>query len=146
MTNQKILIVDDEPSMRTFLSTLLETNGYEPIVATTGLEGMKKARGGMPRLIILDVMLSEMSGIRMYRKLKTDDTLKHIPVIMLSAVTKKAFFQSDSMLKYKLKYSDGRRTKMWTCPWDHSLPEPEAYVEKPPEPEDLLKMIQEILK
>ncbi len=100
----------------------------------------------MPRLIILDVMLSEMSGIRMYRQLKTYDTLKHIPVIMLSAVTKKVFFQSDSMLKYKLKYSDGRRIRMWTCPWDSSLPEPEAYVEKPPEPEDLLKMIQEILK
>ena len=142
MSKQKILIVDDEPHMRTYLSTLLETEGYEPIVAKDGREGMKKAGKVKPKLIILDVMLPKMGGIRLYRELKTNNKLRNTPVIMLSAIAKKAFFESKNMLKYK----QGKTGTMWACPWDPSLPEPEAYIEKPPEPEHLLETIQGILK
>jgi CheY-like chemotaxis protein len=142
MSKQKILIVEDEPHMRTYLSTLLETEGYEPIVAKDGEEGVKKARKVKPQLIILDVMLPKMGGIRAYRELKTNDKLQNTPVIMLSAIAKKTFFESRDMLKY----NDGKTSTMWSCPWDPSLPEPEAYIEKPPEREHLLEVIQGVLK
>ncbi len=142
MSKQKIFIVDDEPHIRSFLCTLLETNGYKPILAKDGKEGMKKARELKPQLIILDVMIPKLSGIQMYRQLKADEELKHIPVIMLSAIAKKTFFQSNSMLKY----NEGKTATIWTCPWEPSLPVPEAYIEKPPEPEVLLETIQNTLR
>ncbi len=130
MEKQKVLIVDDELNMTIFLSTLFETNGYKPTVATDGAEGMKQAKEVKPQLIILDVMLPKLSGIQMYRQLKADDELKHIPVIMLSAVAKKTFFHSQNMLDHYM---------------GQFLPEPEAYIEKPPEPEDLLGWAEKLM-
>ena len=130
MKKKRILVVDDELDMRTFLSTLLETSGYKPLVATDGLEGMKMARDLKPELIILDVMMPKEGGVQMYRELKTDDQLKHIPVIMLSAVAKKTFFHSQNMLNTYM---------------GQSVPEPEAYIEKPPEPEELFQLTTNLL-
>jgi CheY-like chemotaxis protein len=61
----------------------------------------------------------------MYRQLKTDDTLCNIPVIMLSAVAQKTFTHYLNMVNARLK---------------DPIPDPDAYIEKPPEAEDLLKM------
>ena len=124
---KKVLIVDDELDMRTFISTLLETNGYKPVSAVNGMEGLEMARSKKPVLIILDVMMPKESGINMYRELKSDPELKDIPVIMLSALSRKTFFHSQKVLdEYK----------------GESIPEPDAYIEKPPEPDELLEEIQ----
>jgi len=128
MKKKTILVVDDEMDMRTFITTLLETSGYRPIVATNGEEGIRKAREHKPAVIILDVMMPKEGGVQMYRELKTDEQLKGIPVIMLSAIAKKTFFHSQKML-------NTYRGQM--------VPEPEAYIEKPPETEQLLKVLQE---
>jgi CheY-like chemotaxis protein len=130
MENKKILIVDDELHMRIFMATLFETSGYEPILARDGKEGIRKARENMPALIILDVMMPEEGGVIMYRHVKMDDALKHIPVIMLSAVAGKTFSHSLKMLDL------GRAS---------TLPEPEAYVEKPPKADILLAIAEKIL-
>ncbi len=143
MSRQRILIVDDEPNLATFMSALLEINGYEPIVATNGKEGLKQARKVKPQLIILDIMLPELSGSSMYRQLKADDELKHIPVIVVSAVAKKTLSHSDLPLRYNY---DGERATMWAAPWDPSLAEPEAYIEKPTRPDELLEAIQNIIE
>jgi CheY-like chemotaxis protein len=127
----KVLVVDDELDMRTFITTLLETNGYKPISAVDGREGMEIARRSKPALIILDVMMPKESGINMYRELKRDPALKTIPVIMLSALSRKTFFHSQKVLD---EYSG-----------EHA-PEPSAYIEKPPEPDELLQAIQHSLK
>lgn len=128
MKKKTILVVDDEMDMRTFITTLLETSGYRPIVAANGEEGIRKAREHKPAVIILDVMMPKEGGVQMYRELKTDEQLKGIPVIMLSAIAKKTFFHSQQML-------NTYRGQM--------VPEPEAYIEKPPETEQLLKVLQE---
>ena len=128
MKKKTILVVDDEMDMRTFITTLLETSGYRPIVATNGEEGIRKAREHKPAVIILDVMMPKEGGVQMYRELKTDEQLKGIPVIMLSAIAKKTFFHSQKML-------NTYRGQM--------VPEPEAYIEKPPETEQLLKVLQD---
>jgi len=125
MTKKKILVVDDELDMRTFICSLLGTCGYKTIVATNGLEGIRKARKAKPELIILDAMMPQEGGVQMYRELKTDDDLKHIPVIMVSGIAKKTFFHSQNVLNTYM---------------GQAVPEPEAYIEKPPESEEILRL------
>ncbi|MBT3258344.1 MAG: response regulator [Deltaproteobacteria bacterium] len=128
---RKVLVVDDELDMRIFVSTLLETSGYKPLTAVDGKEGMLVARREKPSVVILDVMMPSESGIGMYRELKTDPELKDIPVIMLSALSKKTFYHSQKVLdEYK----------------GETVPEPSAYIEKPPEPDELLEAIQACLE
>ena len=128
---KKILVVDDELDMRIFVSTLLETSGYKPLTAVDGKEGMAVARREKPAVVILDVMMPNESGIGMYRELKNDPDLKDVPVIMVSALFKKTFFHSQKVLdEYK----------------GEKVPKPSAYIEKPPEPDELLEAIQNCLK
>lgn len=127
---KKVLVVDDELDMRTFITTLLETSGFKPIAATDGVEGLEAARSRKPAVIILDVMMPKLSGISMYRDLKNDPELKDIPVIMLSALSKKTFFHSQEVLdEYK----------------SEKIPEPAAYIEKPADADELLEAIQNCL-
>jgi DNA-binding response OmpR family regulator len=72
MKKKTVLIVEDELDMRIFISTLLETSGYRPVMTKDGNEGMRKARDVGPDLIILDVMMPGEGGVQMYRQLKTD--------------------------------------------------------------------------
>lgn len=130
MNKKTVLIVEDELDMRIFISTLLETSGYAPVMTRDGTEGLIKARDLLPDLIILDVMMPGEGGVHMYRQLKTDKTLKTIPVIMLSAVAPKTFSHYLNMVNVRL---------------DKPIPKPEAYIEKPPEAEDLLKMTASLI-
>jgi CheY-like chemotaxis protein len=125
MKKKTVLIVEDELDMRIFISTLLETSGYQPLMTRDGNEGLRKAKDVFPDLIILDVMMPGEGGVQMFRQLKTDDTLCQIPVIMLSAVAQKTFSHYLNMVNARLK---------------DPIPDPDAYIEKPPEAEDLLKM------
>jgi len=130
MSKKKIMVVDDELDMRVFVSTLLETSGYKPYVATHGLEGIQMAKEIKPDLIIMDVMMPKQGGVQLYREIKTHDELKHIPVIILSGIAKKTFFHSQNVLdSYK----------------GQSVPEPEAYIEKPPESDELIQCIENLL-
>jgi CheY-like chemotaxis protein len=126
---KKILVVDDEMDIRIFISTLLETNGYKPIVAKDGEEGLKMVQENRPDCVILDVMMPKESGLKLYREIKSNDATKHIPVIMCSAVSKKTFFHSHKELD---RYHGA------------SIPPPEAYIEKPPEAEELITCLQQV--
>jgi len=127
---KKVLNVDDDVDTRTFVSTVLEENGYIPILAKDGEEGMRKVREETPDLIILDILMPKESGIRMYHELKTDSSLKDIPIIVLSAISKRTFLRSQVAL---------------TEFGDETIPEPQAYLEKPVEPEDLAEILKKIL-
>lgn len=127
---KKVLTVDDDDDIRKVVSKLVEKSGYEVIEAKNGVEGMDKARENKPDLIILDILMPKESGIRMYRELKTEEAFKGIPVIMLSAITKKSFFRSQKVLD---EFAG------------QSVPEPEAYIEKPEEPEELIALMKKIL-
>jgi two-component system phosphate regulon response regulator PhoB len=126
----KVLIVEDEIDMRFFLSTLLKTNGLTPISASNGIEGIEKAKAAPPDLVILDMMMPKQGGALMYRHLKTDKLLTDIPVIILSAVPRQAFLHYLSMLNI---HTAGK------------TPQPDAYIEKPPEPGHLLVTIRRLL-
>jgi CheY-like chemotaxis protein len=128
--SKKVLVVDDEQDIRVFLTTLLEANGYKPISAQNGEEGLKVAQDRKPSLIIMDIMMPKESGIYMYREVKKDPNLRHIPVIMVSALSKKTFFHSQNIVD---QYEGVK------------IPEPAAYIEKPPEAEELLEVIRKVL-
>jgi two-component system phosphate regulon response regulator PhoB len=131
MENAKILVVDDERDMRIFVSTVVETLGLEAIAAKDGAEALEKARLNPPALVILDVMMPKIdNGIQTYRKFRTDPSLSHIPIIMLSAIAEKTFLHSIKMLSPQQ---------------GHQLPEPEAYMEKPPDANELSRLIRALL-
>jgi two-component system KDP operon response regulator KdpE len=81
MSGEKVLIVDDEQSIRLFLKLTLTSQGYDTIEAASGLEALNKARTEKPNIIILDVGLPDMDGIDVTRQLRE---WTQIPIIILS--------------------------------------------------------------
>jgi CheY-like chemotaxis protein len=127
---KKILFVDDELDMRIFLSTVLKTTGFEAVPARNAIEGIQKAREAAPDLVIMDVMMPPAGGVTLFQEIKKDVRLRHIPVIMLSGVSEKAFSHHLKMLNIRL---------------DDSLPPPDAYMEKPLDPVKLVETINRLL-
>ena len=130
MKEKNILVVEDDLHMRIFITTVLETSGYNATASKDGQDGIRKVKEDRPDLIILDVMMPEEGGVSMYRQLKTDNQLKDIPVVMLSGVESKTFLHSLKMMSIGLR---------------DPLPAPEAYVEKPLKAEELLNIVQKLL-
>lgn len=127
---KKILVVDDDPDVRMFNSTVVEEAGHVPIEAANGEEGLEILKKEKPDLVILDVLMPKQSGIRLYRELKTNSAWKDIPVVMLSGIAKRTFLRSQKAL---------------TAFGDKEVPEPEIYLEKPVEPEELAETLRSIL-
>jgi twitching motility two-component system response regulator PilH len=127
---KKVLVVDDDPDVRLFTQTVLEENGYTPIMTTNGEEGEEAVKTKSPDLVILDVLMPRESGIRLYRKIKTNKKLKDLPVIMLSGIAEKSFLRSQKVL-----------TEFGGDP----VPEPEAYLEKPVDGDVLAETVKKVL-
>lgn len=81
----RILVIDDEPNIIELVQFNLEKEGHTIIVAKDGITGLKLAIHELPDLIILDIMLPQLDGIEVCRKLSNDPNTSGIPVIMLSA-------------------------------------------------------------
>jgi two-component system phosphate regulon response regulator PhoB len=81
----KLLIIEDEADIRELISFNLEMSGYEVLKARDGEEGLRMARSEKPDLIILDLMLPGMDGLKVCSHLKKDSDVKDVPVIMLTA-------------------------------------------------------------
>ena len=126
MAGQKrILSVDDEQDIRTYLSALMEDEGYETVQAKDGLEAMQKLLAESPDIITLDISMPEKSGVKFFREIKTDDLWKHIPVIIVTGVSEdfRSFISSR-----------------------HQVPAPEGFVSKPISPEEILKLVRTLAK
>ena len=128
--SQKVLVVDDDPDVRLLSVTVLEENGYTPLEAEDGESGLKKIKSEKPDLVILDVLMPRQSGVRLYRELKTSKALKDVKVIILSGIAKKTFMRSQKAL---------------TEFGGEQIPEPEIYLEKPVEPDELADVIKKVL-
>ena len=120
----KILVVDDEEDITTFVGTLLEDNGYSVIKAADGKQGMAKAKSDSPDLIILDICMPEETGVRMFRNLQEDAQTAMIPVIVLTGITH----------EFK-RFIENRR---------HLRP-PAGYFDKPPDREQLLAKVSDLV-
>jgi phosphate regulon transcriptional regulator PhoB len=81
----RVLVVEDEPDIRDLLAFHLERDGYQVTRATTGLEALRQLRAAPPDLVILDLMLPELDGLEVCRRLRADPATAALPVIMLTA-------------------------------------------------------------
>jgi two-component system, cell cycle response regulator DivK len=84
---KRILIVEDYDASRSMLASFLQSIGYETIEATTGIQGLKKARSEKPHLVLMDLALPGITGIDAARALKEQATTADIPVIGYSALS-----------------------------------------------------------
>lgn len=121
---KRVLVVDDEMHLRLYIKAVFESAGYETAMAKNGEEGLARAREFMPDLVSLDLMMPGEGGIRLYRNLRSDPELGRVPVMVVSAIAGGTF-------EHALR---AVRTGA-----DTLLPDPEAYVEKPPTPQSLLE-------
>lgn len=128
--SKKVLVVDDDPDVRLFSVSVIEDNGYTPIEAEDGVEGKDKITKEMPDLVVLDVLMPRASGISLYRELKTNKAFKNIPVIIQSGIAEKSFLRSQKALT---EFGGAK------------VPEPDAYLEKPVEPEELADTIKKFI-
>jgi len=121
----KILIVDDEKDVVTYLSAFLQDNGFETITAFDGKECFEIAKKEKPDLITLDITMPNESGVRAFRNLQESDETKNIPIIIITGVSS--------------EFKNFISTRKQVFP-------PTAYFEKPINREELLAKIKEILK
>lgn len=82
---ERILIVDDDPNALRLIGYALQRQGYEIIVAQNGQEGLAKAQGEKPNLVILDLMMPAMDGYEVLRRLRADPSTARVPVILFTA-------------------------------------------------------------
>lgn len=80
-----VLVVDDNPDMRGYVTEILSGNGYEVVTARNGAEGFRIAQEVQPSLIVSDLMMPLVSGLGMIRMIRLEDQLKGIPIILLTA-------------------------------------------------------------
>jgi CheY-like chemotaxis protein len=118
-----ILVVDDEPDVRTFLSTLFEDNGYATVMAQDGNEGLSMVKEKAPDLVTLDITMPNKSGVRFYREMKESAEWKKVPIIIVTGVSGdfKTFISSRKQ-----------------------VPPPEGYLSKPIDKTEILKLVKKL--
>ncbi len=80
----KVLVVEDDPSVRGLLDTLLSSEGYDVVTASDGLAGLVTAASTSPGLILLDLMMPDLGGVRVLEELREDPRLAGTPVLVVT--------------------------------------------------------------
>lgn len=125
----KILVVDDDPDILSAISMILESQGYQVVTATDGVEGLANLKSESPDLLILDLMMPKMDGFTVLKTLQDGRWSKYsnIPIIILSSVREEA----------------GRRRYELETGLELGA---EDYIEKPVEPDALINIVSKALK
>ena len=122
---KRVLVVDDEVDVRTYISTLFEDQGYEILTAENGKEGFELAKKEKPDLITLDIAMPSQSGMRTFRLFKDSEELKNIPVIIITGMGENV----ESFIKRLKGFSS----------------QPEGFMGKPIDEEKLIKMVSDLI-
>lgn len=122
MEKKRILVIDDEPNLLEVIRIRLEANDYEVLTAQDPLAGLEIAKKEMPDLIIMDVIMPKVNGLRLLRILKREDETKDIPVIILS-----------------VKWHDNNHKAGVDAGADY-------YLTKPYDPKELLDTVKKVLE
>ncbi|MGQ9838868.1 MAG: response regulator [Cyanobacteriota bacterium] len=85
--SKRILVIEDEPPIRTYLQKLLQQAGYDTLAATDGEAGLSLARALLPDLVLCDVVMPKLNGYGVLDALKQDQATAHIPFVFLSSKT-----------------------------------------------------------
>jgi CheY-like chemotaxis protein len=140
--SKKILIVDDEPDTRIYISAILEENAYASIDAKDGIEGLELVRKENPDLVLLDLMMPRKSGITMFQELRKDPDFSHIPVVVVTGVSEVTGVDFKNFM-YKQPLRDEKKFVETTGLTKYTIPN--GYIEKPIQPDELIKVIKEVL-
>lgn len=84
MTRKKILLVDDSQTVLMMEKMMLARSGYDIVTANNGEEGVAKAASELPDLILLDVVMPKLDGLEACKRIRQQDSTKHIPIIMVT--------------------------------------------------------------
>ena len=102
LTPKKILIVEDEPDIAQLVKLYLEKDGFRPTIAKTGVEGLKLVKADRPDMVILDLMLPEMDGLEICKRIRTSLDTALLPIMMLTAKAE----ESDTIIGLELGADD----------------------------------------
>ncbi len=80
----RVLIIDDSPTVLTYLRKMFSSSGYEPLIAANAERGLEILRTEKPDLVVLDVIMPGMNGFAALRQIRRDPLVKNLPVIMMS--------------------------------------------------------------
>jgi CheY-like chemotaxis protein len=119
-----VLVVDDDPDARDFLTTVLQDNGLASTTARDGTEAIAMLEDMVPDLVALDISMPGKSGVAVFRKLRDDERLASVPVIIITGV-------SDDFKQY---ISTRRQ-----------VPPPDGYISKPVDHEEFMAMVKKLL-
>ncbi len=128
-SEKKILVVDDEPDVRNFLTTCIQDAGFIVDSAIDGQDALEKIEKEIPDLMTLDMVMPRKSGIELIRTLRKNDKWAKLPVIVITAHARNEFASED--IKSLNAFTSGLK--------------PRRTIEKPVTPKVLVKTICEIL-
>ena len=80
----RVLVVEDDPSVRGLLQHLLESEGYLVSTAPDGVAGLAAAGALLPAVVVLDLMMPELSGLQVLEELRADEELADVPVVVVT--------------------------------------------------------------
>ncbi|MFH1701598.1 MAG: response regulator [Candidatus Zixiibacteriota bacterium] len=148
MMAKKVLVVDDDANTRKFLSAALEENGYLPIQAENGKEGLEKVMSEKPDLVLLDVMMPKKTGFVLFKQLRREEEFKDLPIIMLTGVAEVLEdLDSQSGDTHERPY-DVLREKMRQAikeMKEEGLVKPDMFIDKPIDPELVMAKVRELI-
>ncbi|WHZ26438.1 MAG: Two-component transcriptional response regulator, OmpR family [Nitrospira sp.] len=101
-SHKKILIVEDEQDILQLVRHYLEKEGFRPVTAMSGLEALKKVKEDKPDLVVLDLMLPEMDGLEVCKRLRSVPDTAMLPILMLTAKAE----ESDTVVGLELGADD----------------------------------------
>jgi CheY-like chemotaxis protein len=119
-----VLVVDDDPDAREYLSTVLQDNGFLTITANDGVEAITALEEQVPDLVALDITMPEKSGVAVYRRLREDERLKDVPVIIVTGISEE--FE---------RFISTRR----------QVPPPEGYISKPVDADEFVRKVNDLI-
>lgn len=128
-SEKRILVVDDEPDVRQFLSTCIADAGFQVDTAVDGEEALEKVRANPPDLMTLDMVMPRKSGIKVIRTLREEERFVNLPIIVITAHAHDEMASED--IKGFNAFTSGLR--------------PRYTLEKPISPDKLVQAISDIL-
>ena len=119
---KRVVCIEDEPEMIDLVRLILGRRGFEVVGANGGLEGLELVASEKPDLVLLDLMMPDMDGWEVYQRMKSDEALRDIPVVVVTAKAQSI----DKVLGLHIAKVDD-------------------YITKPFGPQELLESVEKIL-
>jgi len=126
----KILVIDDEPDVRVYLRMIFKDQGAEVIEAPDANQGIRAIKSDKPDLVTLDLILPKMTGEKLYWEIKKDEHFASLPIVVVSGYIG----------------VEAPRIDFHRFITEKNLPEPEAILEKPINPEKVLETVRTVLE